>query len=184
MLGSSPPPREALNLRAGTLDGVREGMAVLYRHGLVGRIDHAGAGGSQVQLCTDREFAAAAEFRRYVTRADGTTVYESVGKTRPFVRGAGRGMMSIQNIELKETSDAVGNPIKIADMVVLADPDWEQVSGQWLGQVVKIEPLNAARLVANITVRPVSNLAALDEVMVMNKAPGDAAVTASNKNEP
>src|SRR5439155_9407905 len=139
VVGTDPSEqRQALNLRIGSFEGVREGQAVLYRHGLVGRIDHAGAGGSQVQLVTDRDFRVAAEFRRYVPLPDHKFLYQPVGKSKPFLRGAGRGMMTIQNIELKETADAVPDPVKVGDLVVVADPDFDQAAGQWLGAVEKI----------------------------------------------
>jgi cell shape-determining protein MreC len=174
----SAAQRESLSLRAGTFDGVREGMAVLYKHGLVGRIDHAGAAGSQVQLCTDRDFGVAAQFRRYAKRPDGSVVYETPGQTQPYLKGAGRGRMVIANVQLKETTSEIDNPVRVGDIVVLDDPEWEAARGQWMGRIEKIEP---ARLFAVITVAPVANLSALDEVMVMNKTAAEAQ-TAAEKN--
>jgi cell shape-determining protein MreC len=175
----SAAQRESLSLRVGTLDGIRDGMPVLYRHGVVGRIERAGPGGSQVQLCTDRDFGIAAQFRHYTERSDKRYVYETHGQTQPFVKGAGRGKMVITNVQLKETTDAIEHPIRVGDTVVADDPDWESARGQWLGKVEKIEP---SRLFAVITVAPIIDLDALDEVMVMNKTPADAAQVAAEKS--
>jgi len=169
--------RESLSLRAGTFDGLRDGMPFLYRHGLVGRIDRAGAAGSQVQLCTDRNFGAAGEFRFYAKKPDGGFAYETHGLTQPYVKGAGRGKMVVTNVQLKETTDAIAHPVRVGDILVLDDPEWEWARGQWLGRVEKIEP---ARLFALITVAPIEDLDALSEVMVMNKTP-DEAQTAADK---
>ena len=176
----SAAQRDSLSLRAGTLDGVRDGMPVLYRKGMVGRIERSGPGGSQVQLCTDRDFGVAAQFRRYVEKSDKRFVYETPGQTQPFIKGVGRGKMLITNVQLKETTDgAVENPIKVGDYVVADDPEWEAARGQWLGKVERIE---ASRLFAVITVAPILDLSALDEVMVMTKIPGaDSAQMAAEK---
>ena len=176
----SAAQRDSLALRAGTLDGIRDGMPVLYRRGMVGRIERSGPGGSQVQLCTDRDFGIAAQFRRYGEKPDKRFVYETPGQTQPFVKGAGRGKMIITNVQLKETTaGAVENPIEVGDIVVADDPEWEAARGQWLGKVEKIE---ASRLFAVITVAPILDLSTLDEVMVMNKTPGaDGAQMAAEK---
>ena len=174
--------RESLSLRAGTLENVREGMPVLYKHGLAGRIDRAGPAGSQVQLVTDRDFGAAVQFRRYVPKPGNKIVYETPGQKPPFARGAGRGRITIGNIELKESTRAIENPIRVGDIVVLNDPEWESANGQWLGQVEKIEPNPNVQLYAIITVRPIVNLAALDEVMVMNKTPQQKAASLAPEN--
>ena len=175
----SAAQRDSLALRAGTLDGIRDGMPVLYRHGLVGRIERAGPGGSQVELCTDRDFGVAAQFRQYAKISGERFVYETHGQTQPFVKGAGRGKMVITNVQLKETTDAAEKPVKVGDYVVCDDPEWESARGQWLGRVEKIEP---ARLFAVITVAPIIDLNVLDEVMVMNKTPSDVAQIAAEKS--
>jgi len=178
----SAAQRDSLALRAGTLDGIREGMPVLYRHGLVGRIERAGPGGSQVELCTDRDFGVAAQFRRY-QKTEQQFVYETPGQTQPFIKGAGHGKMLITNVQLKETADTAPKPVKVGDYVVCDDPEWDAARGQWLGRIEKIE---SARLFAVITVAPIVDLNGLDEVMVMNKAslpePQTAAEKTANSN--
>jgi len=187
VVGSDPGRRQSLSLRSGSMEGIQPGMPVLSRKGLVGRVERSGPGGAQVQLITDREFRAVGEFRRFERdAATGTARYVPCGLTAPLVKGAGDGTMTIVNVPLKETATDDPNleSIKVGDVVVLDDPEWEYAGGQWLGQVERIEPLKSAPLFAQITVRPVLNPAALREVLVMNKTPADAARTAQSVVDP
>ena len=149
-------------------------MPVLYGEGVVGRIDRVGPGGAQVQLVTDKEFQATARFFRLLP--DGTPA--EVTTRQPMVRGAGKGRMVIANVPLKETQ---GPPpeqgevgVMVGDWVVIDDPEWPlQGRKQRLGIVDSIEAQQGARLYALIRVKPMLNLGALDEVMVMNKTNAD-----------
>jgi cell shape-determining protein MreC len=178
VVGNDPGRRQSLGLRAGTVQGVHPGMAVLSRKGLVGRIERSGPGGSQVLLITDREFRAVGDFRRLeVDPATRESRYVSTGAVAPVVKGAGDGTMLIVNVPWKDTTEAA-HPVKVGDLVVLADPDWPHASGQWLGHVDSIKPQPDAPMFARITVKPALNLAALREVQVMNKLPDDPAAAA------
>ena len=153
----------------------------LARKGLVGKIERNGPGGSHVLLVTDREFRAVGDFRRLERdAATGAARYVSTGTTPPLVKGSGdsEGTMTVVNVPLKETTEGE-HPVKVGDLVVLADPEWELASGQWLGQVDAIGQQADAPLFARITVKPMLNLAALREVQVMNKVPRDAQTAGS-----
>ncbi|MEO6437093.1 MAG: rod shape-determining protein MreC [Tepidisphaeraceae bacterium] len=169
VVGGDPGKRQSLSLKGGSMDGIRPGMAVLSRKGLVGRIERSGPGGSQVQLITDSAFRAIGQFRRFERDATtGEARYTPYGQTAPMVIGGGDGTMSIVNVPLKETreSDVGDKAVRVGDLVVLNDPEWEHVGGRWLGQIESIEPV---KLFAMITVRPALDLAGLREVLVMNK---------------
>lgn len=171
VVGGDPSlSRDSLSIAAASGDNIRPRMAVLYGKGLVGRIDRVGPGGAQVQLITDKEFQASARFFRKI---EGGALAE-VKTRQPLVRGAGKGRMIIINVPLKETQ---GPPpeqgevgVAVGDFVVLDDPEWPvQGKGQKFGTVEAIEAQQGARLYALIRVKPMLNLAALNEVMVMNK---------------
>jgi cell shape-determining protein MreC len=180
VVGSDPSEqRHSLLLRSGTLEGIKPDQPVLYSRGVVGKIERCGVGGSQVQLCTDKDFRIAAQIRRFDKNKPG--VYLPVGQTPPLLQGNGRGEMCIRNMQMKETTREIENPVQVGDIVVVDDIDWELARGTELGVVEKIQPLRDAPLTAEITVRPILNLDALREVMVLNKTPTDAAQTASGR---
>ena len=191
VVGTDPSRREALLLKSGSMQGIAANQPVLSRKGMVGKIDRAGVGGSQVLLVTDREFRAVAEFRRFERNPQsGAAIYKPIGSTPPLLKGAGDGTMLIVNVPLKETdSGDAGDQanielVKVGDLVILNDPEWPYAAGQWLGQVETINPLQSAPLFASITVLPMRDLASLREVQVMNKTPTDAARTAQSLVEP
>ena len=191
VIGTDSGRRESIALKSGSLQGIAPGQPVISSRGLVGKVWSAGALGSQVLLITDREFRAVGEFRRFERDTEtGEARFPPAGSTPPLVKGAGEGLMTIENVPLKETS-AGGEgsaepgvaPVKIGDLVLLNDPEWEYAGGQWLGQVETIEAHQSAPLFARITVRPMLNLAGLREVQVMNKTPADAARTAGAEGD-
>jgi cell shape-determining protein MreC len=183
VVGNDAGTRDSLLIRSGTMETVRSGMPVLYARGVVGRVERSGIAGAQVQLITDKDFRAAAQIRRYVKTPDGKISYIQVGQTPPLLQGIGKGKMAIRNMQIKETTQEIENPIQVGDVVVLddVDVDWDLARGQHLGTIEKIQLISNAPLMADITVRPVLNLEALREVMVLNRTPADAAQTASGR---
>jgi len=182
IVGNGADTRDSLSIGSGTMEAIRAGMPVLYARGVVGRIERSGIAGAQVQLITDKDFRAAAQIRRYVKTPDGKISYIQVGQTPPLLQGIGKGKMAIRNMQMKESTQEIENPIQVGDVVVLDDiDDWDLARGQHLGTIEKIQPIPNAPLMADITVRPVLNLAALHEVMVLNRTPADAAQTASGR---
>ncbi len=181
VVGNDAGTRDSLAIRSGTMETVRAGMPVLYARGVVGRVERSGLAGAQVQLITDKDFRAAAQIRAYVNSPDGKVAYVQLGETPPLLQGIGKGRMAIRNMQMKETTADIKNPIHVGAFVVLDDVDWDLARGQHLGTIEKIQPIPNAPLMADITVRPVLNLEALREVMVLNKTPTDSAQTASGR---
>ncbi len=179
VLGNDAGRRGSLLLSSGSLEGIFPGMAVLCKKGMVGTIERSGAGGTQVQLITDKSFHATAQFLRYMTHPDHTVTRELPGLSAASIAGAGDGLMRIRNVEVRETNietkAPIENPIRLGDLVVLNDSEWDLARGQILGQVEKITPLAAAALTADITVRPLTDLTTLNEVQVLNKLPANPA---------
>ena len=169
VVGGDAGMRESLSLQSTV--GLLDGMFALYSGGVVGRLDRAGySGGAQVRLITDPGFSVQGEFVRFITNAQGQTVYESIKAPSPLVQGAGNGAMVIQRLPMEELTD-----VRAGDWVVVKDRDWPLVlNGYKLGVVESKEPAPGAPLFAEIRVRPVTNLMQLREVMVMTKAAGGA----------
>lgn len=179
VIGGDPSlNRDSLSIAAASTDSIEPTMSVVYASGLVGRINRVGPGGAQVQLITDPRFQASAKFFR---KLDGGKLGEL--KTRqPLVKGAGNGTLVIINLPLNETQgpppDQASVGVAVGDLVVLDDPDFpQQLRNQVIGQVDAVEALQSARLYARIRVKPIANLGALREVMVMNRIKGDQART-------
>ena len=187
VLGSDPASRDSLVLAANSMDGLKPDMAVLYADGLVGEIDRVGPGGAQVQLVTDRDFRASGRFMRWGKNERGEPAYIPRGVTRPVVEGAGKGEMVVRTVPLRETGEKAANGIIVGDVLVLEDPERPANLNHYiLGRVDRIMPQPKAAQYAEIRVRPIRNLAALREVMVMNKnaTPPQTSKTANAKIEP
>src|SRR6185436_10207276 len=102
VIGPDVGGRESLSL--GVVPGVelRDGMAVLYTGGLVGRIERAGSLGAQVRLITDPNAKnLTAYFGRWVRKSDTETEFQRTATDIPLVEGAGRGELIVRNLNLK-----------------------------------------------------------------------------------
>jgi len=184
VIGGDPSGRGSLLLAASTRDGVREAQPVLSGQGLVGVIDHVGLAGAQVRLITDRDFKVSGRFLRFDTKSKNGE--QTLATKIPLVRGAGNGLLEVQNIEMKETAlsdDPLKEKVAVGDYVKLEDPLWPpNLSGKLLGQVETITQQSGAPQHALIRIRPLIDLLQLHEVMVMNKLETNTAQVASEKS--
>jgi cell shape-determining protein MreC len=160
--------RDSLSLAGTTADGLAVGMPVVYRDFIVGRLTAAGIGGSQVRLITDRGFRVNGSFGRFKD-AD----FIPIATDPPLLEGRGAGLMTITNLTMKQ----VDKTVQIGDWVVLQDSeDWPLIlNGYQLGRVEKIEEQPKARLFAQVTVRPSTNLLQLRQAMVVTRTATAAA---------
>jgi hypothetical protein len=176
------PTRDSLAIPATTFDGVEPMMPVIFSVGIVGRIERVGAAGAQVQLITDPKFGASGRFARFV---EGKPVI--VKTDQPFLTGAGRGLMQIANIPLRQTKGNVPDDpeagVDVGHYIILDDPAWPLcLKSRVLGQVISISKQANAPTTALIRVQPILTLSTLREVMVMNKTtPEDTVRTAVEK---
>jgi cell shape-determining protein MreC len=185
VVGDDSGTRDSLLLAASTRDGVRDAQPVLSGQGLVGVIERVGAAGAQVRLITDRDFKVSGRFVRFdPKRKEGEL---TLATKIPLVRGAGNGLLVVDNVEIKETAlsnDPLKEKVAVGDYVKLEDSLWPpNLSGKLLGQVESITQQSGAPQHALIRIKPLLDLTQLREVMVMNKLElNTAAQTASEKS--
>ncbi len=165
--GADPGGRESLSISGTTLQGVRQGMKVLYPGGLVGVVDRSGATGAQVRLLTDRGFKLLGRFGRFVSRDNGSIEFARIATDPVLFTGQGDGTLVSSNFTTKDFQDA---GIKTGDWLTLDDRDWPMnLTGYKIGRVVSALPQVNSPLFMQVTVAPVRNLLELREVMVMVK---------------
>src|SRR5690349_10624017 len=90
VLGSDLGLRESLAVAGSSLEGLKDGMYVIYPGGIVGTLQRSGVAGGQVQLITNPGFRVTAYFSgmRKVTRDGQTeTAMTRVGPERVLVEG-------------------------------------------------------------------------------------------------
>ena len=167
VVGSDSGPRESLALRGSTLEGIVDGMHVLYAGGVVGQVERAGVAGAQVRLLTDPGFRVRGSFGTFRRRADNQIEFARLDAPTALVEGVGRDTMIVRGLSMDQSKSS---GIALGNWVILAEPDWpENLQGQPLGRVVKIGRPPDAPLFAEITIEPQTNLSMLREVMVVTK---------------
>jgi hypothetical protein len=120
-----------------------------------------------VRLITDPASKITGYFGRWVRKSETETEFQRTATDIPLIEGAGKGMLVIRNLNLKDIR-AVG--LAEGDWAVLDDNDWPQVvAGQRLGRIVSIRARTDAPLKAEIRLQPQQNLSMLREVMVLTK---------------
>jgi hypothetical protein len=168
VIGGDSGMRDSLMIGATSLDGVREGMPVLYTGGIAGRISRSGVAGSQVLLVTDPQSKLTAAFARFIKKSDGTPDFQRLANDQILFTGTGNGAMTAR------ITEQFANDIKLRleDWVVLSDRDWlREIQGTRIGRVISIAP-SKTPLFVDVRIVPDSDLMSLREVMVMNKAKG------------
>lgn len=182
VIGGDGSTRDSISIAASSLNGVKPDMYVLTGDGIVGRIDRAGFGGSQVRLVTDPGFRVIVEFSHFEKQ------FPMALPLKPVVaQGIGNGRMAVRGLALADLGlDPAGKPldakigpaVKEGDYVVIRD-DYSPrlLQGRTIGKVVSVAPRPDARLFAEILIRPVSDLQKLSEVMVLNKETDKEAAT-------
>jgi cell shape-determining protein MreC len=171
VVGSDAGTRQSLALRGSTLDGVRDGMEVLYAYGIVGKVERAGVAGAQVRLVTDMASKQLGRFGTFGKRADGGMEFVPLATPPVLVEGRGDGTMIVRSLTLEDVRRA-GLRADHSYWVVLEDrDDWsDDVQGLRLGGVTNIAPRRDAPLHADIRVEPAANLSRLREVMIVTRA--------------
>jgi cell shape-determining protein MreC len=167
VVGADSGTRESLSLRCSTLEGITEGLFVLYPGGVVGQIEQAGIAGAQVRLVTDPASRLRGSFGKFQRRADNQIEFRKLNAPTALIEGAGDGAMIVKDLPMEDVRAAQIEP---NDWVILTEPDWPlNLQGQPVGKVVKISPRPDAPLFALIRIEPQENLSRLREVMVVTK---------------
>ncbi|HWE04760.1 MAG TPA: rod shape-determining protein MreC [Tepidisphaeraceae bacterium] len=165
VIGADSGARASLIIRGSSLQGLRDGMFVLYPAGIAGQVRRAGPAGVRVQLITDPGFLVRVGFARFQNGK-----YTLLNAPQAVVQGAGKGMMQILGRTVEEIKAA---GLKPGDYVILTEPDWPPYLQGWhLGRITAIGVRSDHPLFAQITVEPPQNLLLLNEVMIVTRAPG------------
>jgi cell shape-determining protein MreC len=165
VIGSDSSNRESLAVGASSLEGLKDGMYVVYSGGIVGKLQRSGLGGGQVQLVTNKGFTLTAYFGSFRKGPDGEKHFVRLNKGAFLVLGYGNGIMVCQMISV---ADVKNYGIRVGDWVMLDDPDWpHDLQNRRIGKVVSIDKRPGSPLYAEIRIRPESDLKKLKEVMVL-----------------
>lgn len=160
VVGVDAGARESLAIQGSRLQGLRDGMYVLYPGGIVGQVQRSGLAGARVRLVTDEGFRVRVSFARYVK---GQLVNLNAPQT--VIEGVGRNTMVIRGL----TKDLSAG-LQVGDAVILNEPDWpDKLQGRHLGRITWIGDRPGAPGYAQITVEPAQSLTRLREVMVLNR---------------
>jgi len=175
VIGGDGGTRESIALAASTFDGVKDDQYVLYPYGLVGQVQRAGAGGSQVRLITDQSFRVQVAFRRL----NGAGQMAEVGVPVCLAQGSGSGSMFVREmnyLQIGLTPDFKAPPgresaaLQVGDTAVVSDRDCPMsIQGEQIGTVLAINRRTDQRMFAEIVLKPNQPLKKLREVMVMTK---------------
>jgi len=176
VIGADSGTRESLALNGSSLDGLKEGMYVLYPGGMVGQVDRVGIGGSQVRLVTDPGFRVRVRFVRY-TSVNNKTHFEFLGMPEELAEGYGNGTLVMNDLKLSNIGyDSACKPassgdfLREGDYALLFDQDCpRRLQGEPIGRVIRISLRSDARGFADVRLQPGISLKKLREVMVMTK---------------
>jgi cell shape-determining protein MreC len=167
VVGTDSATGESLAVAGSSLQGLKDGMYVLYSGGIVGTLQRAGLAGGQVRLITNKGYCVIASFTRPGGTEKGQTQWARLGGNPVSVVGNGQGMMVCQMISVANVAKF---GIRVGDWVMLDDPDWpKNLQNRRIGKVVSIDKRKDAPLYAEIRIRPESDLKKLKEVMVLTR---------------
>ncbi|MGQ0792488.1 MAG: rod shape-determining protein MreC [Deltaproteobacteria bacterium] len=155
VIGASPSAlrSEVVIIDRGTRDGISEGMPVVTREGIVGRVYLAGGRSSEVVLITDP--------------VSGVDAYIHRTRARGVIKGTGRGRVIMDYVENKSEVD-------VGDKVLSSGKDGFFPKGVVIGTVMGVE---ANGSVVKARVSPDLDLESLEEVIVVLKSPEDAVIS-------
>jgi cell shape-determining protein MreC len=177
VFGGDSGTRQSLSLMGTSLDGIREGMAVLYPGGVAGQVERVGVGGAQVRLVTDTDSKLICVFKRFTRDANGRIDFQRIvlpAQGVPFppqvAEGAGNGRLVVKHLAARDV-DSAG--VAVNDWVVLEDPEWPLIlRGQKIGKIIDIHTSYNGPLFKDVMIEPAQRLMTLREVMVVTKGKG------------
>ena len=146
------PVNRVVEIDAGSLQGVKQNMAVVTPAGLAGRILEAREGTSTIQLLNNHNFKASARVQR--SRVFGIVEYQ-------------------EREGLLLTSVAKNSDIKRGDLIVTSELSSIFPEGIRIGLIEDIKTDNAS-LFMDITLSPNVDLSQLEEVFVVIATPADS----------
>ena len=167
VLGGPTAARQTLTINAAG-HVLREGMPVIDPKGYVGQIYSVAVGGAtaRVLLSTDPASHVSVVFQRAVVGEEGkVTLAEVPFESTGMVDGTGRGL-SVPQLTAKQIKTA---GLAAGDVAVLVDPAFSMLRGMRVGTVSKITLPSTYDGFVNIELAPVTDLATLRDVLVVEK---------------
>jgi len=135
----------------GSSSGITEGMAVVAADGVVGQIVKVAPTTSRVLLLTDHTSGIAATIQR--------------SRARGVVKGKGEGLCSLEFTTREED-------VKVGDMVVTSGIGGVFLKGIPIGEVTMVKR-GEYGIFQTVTIRPLVNIAHLEEALVVLSEPHD-----------
>ncbi len=167
VVGTDSGRGDSLAVRGSSLDGLRDGMFVLFENDIVGTLQRSGIGGGQVKLVTSTGFKATAYFGAFRDDDQGKPHFVRLNRQPVLVQGAGASGMICQMMTMDEVKQSQLRP---GDWAVLEDMDWPaKLQGRRIGKVSEVRQRKDAALFAEIHIKPASDLQRLREVMVLTR---------------
>lgn len=165
VVGSDTSMRKALNLQ-GDAQGLKVGMAVLYRDGLAGKIDRLPwSGGAQALLVTDRGFRILAKFGRLEGKGEAMR-FRILSEKKVLLEGNGSTGLVSRNVTEQDVRE-IG--VDAGDWALIADEEYgPEAQGYRIGRVESVRPGKVAKFM-EISVATQRDPAKLQEVMVLSK---------------
>jgi rod shape-determining protein MreC len=131
----------------GSSDGIAEGMAVVAADGVVGQIVKVAPGTSRVLLLTDHASGISATIQR--------------SRARGVVKGKGEGLCSMEFTTREED-------VKVGDVVITSGIGGVFLKGLPVGEVTMVKR-GEYGIFQTVTIRPLVNMAHLEEVLVVQR---------------
>ncbi|HKQ50070.1 MAG TPA: rod shape-determining protein MreC [Phycisphaerae bacterium] len=161
-----------LFVNRGRASGVDEGQAVLARQCLLGVVEQVSPYMSRVQLLSDIDSP----------RVEVRVARVNKGRVQLFdyacsLRGAGRGRMTIENVEAQyvqpEAAEPEGKPMRISvgDLVLTAPGQLGLPLPLTIGRIAAIEENPSKRLVYHLSVEPLVDMGELRDVFIVPIVP-------------
>jgi len=147
------PSNPILTIGVGSNDGLREGLAVVWGAGLVGKVVATSGNTADVQLIT----AAGTKLQVRVTKPNADTA------PLPAFIEVDKDRRSFVTEEF-----AVDDPVQNGDLVHLADDSWQfRARGFLVGVVTEVGESSRPLLNSRVVIRPTQTLASLTRVAVL-----------------
>lgn len=134
-----------LVINRGASDGLRAGMAVVAADGVVGQVVKVASDTSRVLLLTDHASGISATIQR--------------SRARGVVKGKGEGLCSLEFTTREED-------VKVGDLVVTSGIGEVYLKGLPIGEVTIVKR-GQYGIFQTVTIRPIVNIAHLEEVLVV-----------------
>jgi len=138
---------KTLVIDRGSSDGIAEGMAVVAADGIVGQTVKVAPGTSRVLLLTDHASGISATIQR--------------SRARGVVKGKGEGLCSMEFTTREED-------VKVGDLVITSGVGGVFLKGIPIGEVSMVKR-GEYGIFQTVTIRPLVNLAHLEEVLVVQR---------------